>query len=103
MTDVLVCPTRVVSRLTDLTANEAAALFTSVQRVGKVVERAYGAHGLTIACQVNIILVYLYNSFLSNITVIIYFLYRTEKPQDSLSHMYMSTSFRASSPLQSPV
>ncbi|KAI0066515.1 HIT-like protein [Artomyces pyxidatus] len=48
---VLVCPTRPVPRLADLTADEIAALMTSVQRVGRVVERAYGADALTIACQ----------------------------------------------------
>ncbi|THH08478.1 hypothetical protein EW145_g2684 [Phellinidium pouzarii] len=49
--DVLVVPTRVVPRLTDLSSPEVAALFTSVQQVGRVVERAFGADALTIACQ----------------------------------------------------
>lgn len=50
--DVLVVPTRVVPRLADLTPSEVSALFTSVQAVGKILERAYGADGLTVACQV---------------------------------------------------
>ncbi|KAI0662638.1 diadenosine hydrolase [Cubamyces menziesii] len=48
---VLVIPTRVVPRLADLKHDELAALMTSVQHVGKVIERVYGADGLTIACQ----------------------------------------------------
>ncbi|KAI5118388.1 hypothetical protein M0805_005850 [Coniferiporia weirii] len=48
---VLVVPTRIVPRLTDLTPTEVAALFTSVQHVGRILERAYDADGLTIACQ----------------------------------------------------
>ncbi|KAI0785497.1 HIT-like protein [Irpex lacteus] len=48
---VLVIPRRVVSRLQDLDASELSALMSSVQHVGKVIERAYGADGLTIACQ----------------------------------------------------
>ncbi|PAV22843.1 diadenosine 5, 5 -P1,P4-tetraphosphate asymmetrical hydrolase [Pyrrhoderma noxium] len=48
---VLVIPTRVVPRLADLSPAEVAALFTSVQHVGRVVERVYGADSLTIACQ----------------------------------------------------
>ncbi|ESK92135.1 hit domain protein [Moniliophthora roreri MCA 2997] len=48
---VLVIPTRVVPRLTDLDDHELASLMTSVQRVGRVVERAYGADALTVACQ----------------------------------------------------
>ena len=51
-TDVLVCPTRPAPRLTDLRADELAELMCAVQRVGRVVERAYKADGLTIACQV---------------------------------------------------
>ena len=31
--------------------SELSSLMVSVNRVGKVVERAYGADGLTIACQ----------------------------------------------------
>ncbi|KAI0073720.1 HIT-like protein [Panus rudis PR-1116 ss-1] len=48
---VLVVPSRVVPRLTDLQTPELADLMTSIQTVGKVIERAYGADGLTIACQ----------------------------------------------------
>ncbi|KAI0053410.1 HIT-like protein [Auriscalpium vulgare] len=48
---VLVCPTRPVPRLTDLTPAELAALMLSVQRVGRAVERAYAADALTFACQ----------------------------------------------------
>ena len=50
--DVLVCSTRPVPRLTDLRADELTELMHAVQRVGHVVERAYKADGLTIACQV---------------------------------------------------
>jgi bis(5'-adenosyl)-triphosphatase len=50
--DVLVIPRRVVPRLQDLDPSELAALMSSVQQVGRVIERAYGADGLTIACQV---------------------------------------------------
>ncbi|KAL5519572.1 HNT2 [Sanghuangporus vaninii] len=48
---VLVIPNRVVPRLADLSPTEVSALFTSVQLVGRIVERAYNADGLTIACQ----------------------------------------------------
>ncbi|KAJ8702114.1 Dinucleoside triphosphate hydrolase [Pleurotus ostreatus] len=48
---VLVIPTRVVTRMTDLTEAELSSLMHSVQAVGRVVERAYGADGLTVACQ----------------------------------------------------
>jgi bis(5'-adenosyl)-triphosphatase len=51
--DVLVCSTRPVPRLADLRADELAELMRTVQRVGRVVERAYDADGLTIACQVS--------------------------------------------------
>ena len=50
---MLVCSTRPVPRLTDLRADELAEVMHAVQRVGRVVERAYKADGLTIACQVN--------------------------------------------------
>jgi len=50
--DVLVCSTRPVPRLIDLRADELTELMHAVQRVGRVVERAYNADGLTIACQV---------------------------------------------------
>ena len=52
-TDVLVCSTRPVPRLADLRADELAELMHAVQRVGRVVERAYDAEGLTVACQVS--------------------------------------------------
>jgi len=48
---VLVIPTRPVLRLADLDASELSSLMTSVQTVGKVIERVYGADALTIACQ----------------------------------------------------
>ncbi|KAF9229049.1 HIT-like protein [Gyrodon lividus] len=48
---VLVIPTRIVPRLTDLTTPELTALITSVQNVGRVIEKAYGADSLTVACQ----------------------------------------------------
>ncbi|KZS93188.1 HIT-like protein [Sistotremastrum niveocremeum HHB9708] len=48
---VLVIPNRVVPRLADLKEDELSSLFSAVQTVGKVVEKAYGADGLTIACQ----------------------------------------------------
>ncbi|KAI9429850.1 HIT-like protein [Lactarius indigo] len=48
---VLVCSTRPVPRITDLRPEELAELMRAVQRVGRVVERAYDADGLTVACQ----------------------------------------------------
>jgi len=48
---VLVIPTRAVPRLADLTPPELSSLMTSIQHVGQVIERVYGADGLTIACQ----------------------------------------------------
>ncbi|OAX44465.1 HIT-like protein [Rhizopogon vinicolor AM-OR11-026] len=48
---VLVIPTRPVPRLTDLTTPELTSLITSVQSVGRVIERAYGGDALTVACQ----------------------------------------------------
>ncbi|KAJ7653156.1 diadenosine hydrolase [Mycena polygramma] len=48
---VLVLPTRHVPRLADLSELELASLMRSVQQVGSVIERAYGADGLTVACQ----------------------------------------------------
>lgn len=50
--DVLVIPKRVVPRLRDLDPTELTALMSSVQHVGKVIEQAYGADALTVACQV---------------------------------------------------
>jgi hypothetical protein len=38
--------------LTMSTDSELSSLILSVRRVGTVIERAYGADGLTIACQV---------------------------------------------------
>ncbi|KAJ6551711.1 diadenosine hydrolase [Mycena capillaripes] len=48
---VLVLPTRHVPRLADLSELELANLMRTVQQVGSVIERAYGADGLTVACQ----------------------------------------------------
>jgi len=48
---VLVIPTRVVPRLTDLTTSELASLMSSVQHVGRVIEKVYGADSLSVACQ----------------------------------------------------
>ncbi|KLO07015.1 HIT-like protein [Schizopora paradoxa] len=48
---VLVIPTRVVPRISDLTPNEVSNLFASVQDIGRVIERVYKADALTIACQ----------------------------------------------------
>jgi len=48
---VLVIPTRVVPRLTDLTTPELTSLMSSVQHVGRVIEKEYGADSLTVACQ----------------------------------------------------
>ncbi|PVG00899.1 diadenosine tetraphosphate asymmetrical hydrolase [Serendipita vermifera] len=48
---VLVIPTRIVPRMSDLTPSEVSSLFSSVQTVGNVVQKAYKADGLTIACQ----------------------------------------------------
>nr|GAT52030.1 predicted protein [Mycena chlorophos] len=48
---VLVVPTRSVPRIADLDESELTSLMRAVQRVGSVVERAYGASALTVACQ----------------------------------------------------
>ena len=48
---VLVSPVRVAPRLSDLTPAEVADLFTTVQRVGRVIERAYKASALNVAVQ----------------------------------------------------
>ncbi|TDL28047.1 HIT-like protein [Rickenella mellea] len=48
---VLVVPTRPAPRLADLAPHEIAELFAGVQHVGRIVERAYVADALTIACQ----------------------------------------------------
>ncbi|MCJ1331965.1 hypothetical protein MMC10_008657 [Thelotrema lepadinum] len=48
---VLVSPRRIVPRLADLTQPELTDLFTTVQSVGKMVERVYQASALNIAMQ----------------------------------------------------
>ncbi|KAJ5273313.1 hypothetical protein N7478_008438 [Penicillium angulare] len=48
---VLISPLRVVPRLCDLTPSETSDLFLTVRRVGRMVERVYGAASLNIAIQ----------------------------------------------------
>ncbi|KAI0727854.1 HIT-like protein [Fomitopsis betulina] len=48
---VLVVPKRPVQRLSELDEKELTSLMLSVNHVGKVIEKAYAADGLTIACQ----------------------------------------------------
>ncbi|KAJ5333886.1 uncharacterized protein N7506_007669 [Penicillium brevicompactum] len=48
---VLISPRRVVPRVTDLTPAETSDLFLTVRRVGRMVERVYGASSLNIAVQ----------------------------------------------------
>ncbi|KAL4783081.1 HIT-like domain-containing protein [Aspergillus varians] len=48
---VLISPRRVVPRVADLTPPETADLFLTVRRVGRMVERVYGATSLNIAIQ----------------------------------------------------
>ncbi|KAJ7723280.1 diadenosine tetraphosphate asymmetrical hydrolase [Mycena maculata] len=48
---VLVIPTRHVPRLADLNEQELSSLMRAIQQVGSVIERAYGADALTVACQ----------------------------------------------------
>ncbi len=48
---VLVSPLRVTPRLSDLTHAEVTDLFVTVQRVGRMIERVYGASSLNIAIQ----------------------------------------------------
>ncbi|KAK9457940.1 HIT-like domain-containing protein [Dipodascopsis uninucleata] len=48
---VLVCPFRVVPRIRDLTAEEMADLFVTVQKVSKVIEDVYQGQSLNIAVQ----------------------------------------------------
>lgn len=48
---VLVSPRRVTPRLSDLTQTEVTDLFLTVQRVGRMIERVYGASSLNIAIQ----------------------------------------------------
>lgn len=50
--DVLVCPLRLVERFGELRPDELADLFSTTQRVAKLVERHFGATSLTIAIQV---------------------------------------------------
>lgn len=49
---MLVIPRRVVPRLTDLRPDEVSDLFTTVQNVGRAIERAYKADALTVSLQV---------------------------------------------------
>src|SRR4051812_48540509 len=49
---VLVAPLRQVQRVSDLLPDELSSLALSVQIVGRVIERAYGAQALSIICQV---------------------------------------------------
>ncbi|KAJ5240279.1 hypothetical protein N7468_004898 [Penicillium chermesinum] len=48
---VLVCPRRVVSRVSNLTPAETSDLFLTVRRVSRMIERVYGASSLNIAIQ----------------------------------------------------
>ncbi|KAJ3411335.1 hypothetical protein HDV05_002356 [Chytridiales sp. JEL 0842] len=48
---VLLIPRRVVPRFQDLNPTEVSDLFTSVQKVGSVVEREFGGSSLTISIQ----------------------------------------------------
>jgi bis(5'-adenosyl)-triphosphatase len=48
---VLVCPIRVVPRLSELSAAEVQDLFQAVQHVGRMIERVYKASSLNIAIQ----------------------------------------------------
>jgi hypothetical protein len=86
--DVLVIPRRVVPRLRDLDTTELAALMSSVQHVGRVIERVYGADALTVACQVR-----LQRRFA---LVCINHVSRTAKPRDRLFLTYTFTSYPAS-------
>lgn len=88
--DVLVIPTRPVSRLADLDTSELASLMTSVQQVGNVIEKVYQADGLTIACQVS-------PSCALDRTRVHHdlFNYRTERQRDSQFLTYIFTFFPA--------
>lgn len=44
-------PKRRVRRLEELTPDEVSSLFLTAQRVGRVIEKAFKADALTIACQ----------------------------------------------------
>ncbi|KAJ5805196.1 Histidine triad (HIT) protein [Penicillium riverlandense] len=48
---VLVSPRRIVPRVADLSPTETSDLFLTVRRVGRMVERVYGAASLNIAVQ----------------------------------------------------
>ncbi|KAI4163368.1 MAG: hypothetical protein LQ342_003103 [Letrouitia transgressa] len=48
---VLVSPRRIIPRLSDLSHTEVTDLFLTVQRVGRMIERVYGASSLNIAIQ----------------------------------------------------
>ena len=48
---VLVSPRRVTSRFADLTQIEVTDLYLTVQKVGRMIERVYGATSLNIAMQ----------------------------------------------------
>lgn len=48
---VLVCPQRVTPRVSDLSEVELTDLFLTVQRVGNMIQRKYGATSLNIAIQ----------------------------------------------------
>jgi diadenosine tetraphosphate (Ap4A) HIT family hydrolase len=48
---VLICPFRHVQRVADLNTAEATDFFLTVRRVGRMVERVYGATSLNIAIQ----------------------------------------------------
>ncbi|KAK9480398.1 HIT-like domain-containing protein [Lipomyces japonicus] len=48
---VLVCPYRVVSRVSDLSDEEAADFFLAVKKVSGVIEKVYDAQALNIAIQ----------------------------------------------------
>ncbi len=49
--DVLVIPTRIVKRFTEMTSEEVSDLFLTTQRIGKLIEQLYGATSLTVAIQ----------------------------------------------------
>lgn len=85
---VLVIPRRVVPRLADLKPDEVSGLFQSVQVIGGIIEKAYYAQSLTIACQVEQF--YLNETMHANVTIDNY---RTEERQVNRSRMFMYTSF----------
>ncbi|KAG9098337.1 hypothetical protein FS749_004013 [Ceratobasidium sp. UAMH 11750] len=49
--DVLVISNRAVPRLSDLSPEEVADMFSTVQQVGNLIQTAFKAEALTIACQ----------------------------------------------------